>query len=173
MGMQQLMLLASCVYAVVLVIVTYFTRPKRRRFLGALAGGLAVAAVGVGIEIVCQSLGFWHYPSTAHRTGPLAMYPVIVLMWAIYSLIGWRFMRRFRWRGWAMFLAAVTVAGTLRDYFVAGQAFGVIGLAPGFTTVLVDAVCWAGLTAFAQGVMRLSAGPAASDPLARWPWESA
>ena len=48
-----------------------------------------------------------------------------------------------------------------------------IALAPGLTTILVDVVCWAGLTALAQGVMRLVAGRAAADRLARRPWESA
>lgn len=171
MGTRQLMLLAFVVYAAGLSAVTLLTRPQCRRFLGALSGGLAVAVVGVGIEIVCQSLGYWHYPSTQQRTGPLAMYPVLVLMFAGYSLIGWRLMRRFGGRGWAAFLAAVTAVGVHRDYFVAGQKFGVIALAPGFTTALIDAMCWAGLTALAYGVMRLAAGPATSDFLTRWPWE--
>jgi hypothetical protein len=170
-GTQLSMLVAACVYTAVLAVVTYFTRPTRRRFLGALAGGLAVAVVGIGIEVACQSLWFWHYASTDERTGPLAMYPVIVLMWTIYSHVGWRIMRRFSWRGWAMFLAAVTVLGTFRDYRIADQALGIIALAPGYATVVVDAVCWAGLTALAQAVMRLIAGPAASDTLAKWPWE--
>jgi len=134
-----------------------------------LAGGLAVAVVGVGVEVVCQTLRLWRYHSTEQRYGPLLMYPVLVLMWAVYSLIGWRVMRRFGWRGQAVFLSAVTVLGTLRDYLEAGQALRLIALAPGITTVLVDAVCWAGLTALAQGVMRLVAGPSASDSLARRP----
>jgi len=165
----QILLLVACVYLAGLAVVTYFTRATRRRFLGALAGGLAVAVVGVGVEVLFQTLGFWHYPSAEQPYGPLLMYPVIVLMWAGYSLIGWRVMRRFGWRGQVMFLAAVTVLGTLRDYLVAGQALGFITLAPGIATVLVDAVCWAGLTALAQGVMRLVAGPAAADRLARRP----
>ena len=169
----QILLLATCVYLAGLAGVTYFTRATQRRFLGALAGGLAVAVVGVGVEILFQTLGFWHYPSAEQPYGPLLMYPVVVLMWAGYSLIGWRMMRRFGWRGQVVFLVAVTVLGTLRDYLVAGQALGFIALAPGIATVLVDAVCWAGLTALAQGVMRLLAGPAAADRLARRPWESA
>jgi hypothetical protein len=47
-----------------------------------------------------------------------------------------------------------------------------IDLTPGLTTVVVDIVCWAGLTVLAQGVMRLVAGPAAADRLARRPRES-
>jgi hypothetical protein len=169
----QILLLGACVYLAGLAVVTYFTRATRRRFFGALAGGLAVAVVGVGVEVLFQTLGFWRYQSAEQPYGPVLMYPVLVLMWAGYSLIGWRVMRRFGWRGQVVFLAAVMALGTLRDYLVAGQALGFIALAPGIATVLVDAVCWAGLTALAQGVMRLVAGPAAADRLARRPWEVA
>ena len=133
---------------------------------------MAVAVVGFGVEVLCQAYGFWRYPSDDTGRGPLLMYPLLVLNWAVLSLIGWRVMRRFGWRGEIVFLAVVTVQGTLRDYFEAGQALGLIVLAPGLTTVLVDVVCWAGLTALAQGVMRLVAGPAAADRLVRRPWEA-
>jgi hypothetical protein len=97
------------------------------------------------------------------------MYPAVVLMWATLSLIGWRIIRRFGWRGEAVFLVAIAVVGTIRDYKVAEQATGFIVLAPGIATVLVDLVAWSGLTAFAQGIMRLIAGPAGADRLARLP----
>jgi hypothetical protein len=167
--MQQLLLAATCVYIVAMVVTVYFTRATARRLVGALAGGGAVAVVGVGVELLCQSLGFWRYPSTDARYGPPLRYPLLVLVFAILALIGWRVSRRFGWRGQAFFLAVVTVVGTLRDYLVAGEALGAIALAPGFVTVLVDAVCWAGLTALAQAVMRLVAGPARGDRLARRP----
>jgi len=144
MTMKQLLLLASCVYFTFFVASVYFTRATARRVLGAVAGGVAVAVVGVAVEALCQSLGFWRYPSDDTGYGPALMYPVLVLMFAVLALIGWRVMRRFGWRGEVVFLAAVTVLGALRDYLVAGQALGLIALAPGIATVLVDAVCWAG-----------------------------
>lgn len=171
--MRQILLLATGVYITVLTVVTYFSRATRLRFLGALAGGLAVAVVGVGVEALAHTMGWWQYPSVETSYGPLLMYPVIILAWAIYSLIGWRVMRRFGWRGQVVFLAAVTLQGILRDYVEVGQVLGFIVLAPGIATVLVDAVCWAGLTAIAQEVMRLVAGPAAADRLARRPCEPA
>ena len=69
-----------------------------------------------------------------------------------------------------MFLAVVTVFGTLRDFVIAWQMPDVIALSPGIATVLVDIVLWFGLTALAQGVMRLVAGPAAADRLAHRRW---
>ena len=46
MTMQQIFLLASCVYLAVLVAAVYFTRATTRRVLGAAVGGLAVAVIG-------------------------------------------------------------------------------------------------------------------------------
>jgi len=172
MNAQELLLLATCIYLVLLTATTFFTRATRRRFLGALAGGLAVAVIGVGVEVLFQTLGFWHYPSADQPYGPPLMYPLIVVMLAMLALLGWRVMRRFGWRGQAVFLIAIVVVGTLRDYLVAGQALGFIVFAPGPLTVLVDAACWAGTTALAQAVMRLVAGPADSDRLAQRPWEN-
>jgi hypothetical protein len=173
MPMQQLLHVATCVYVALLVATVYFTRATTRRTLGAIAGGVAVAVVGFGVEVVCQAFGFWRYPSDDSGHGPLLMYPLLVLVWAVLSLIGWRVMRRFGWRGEAVFLAAVALQGTLRDYFEAGQMLGQIDFAPGLTTILVDVVCWVGLTALAQGVMRLISGPAAGDRLVRRPWDAA
>jgi hypothetical protein len=62
--MQQLLALAACVYLVVFALTIYFTRATACRVLGAAAGGVAVAVVGFGVELLCQALGFWHYPRT-------------------------------------------------------------------------------------------------------------
>ncbi|HEV8067617.1 MAG TPA: hypothetical protein VGP76_07760 [Planctomycetaceae bacterium] len=169
MKIQQLVVLASCVYLAALVATVYFARATTRRVLGAVAGGLAVAVVGFGVEVVCQALGFWRYPSEDTGYGPLPMYPLLVLAWGVLSLIGWRVIRRFGWRGEVVFLAVVAAQGTLRDYIEAGQALGVIAFAPGIGTLLLDVFLWGALTALAQGVMRLVAGPAAADPLSRPP----
>src|SRR5215471_9472800 len=173
MSPQELLLVGAGVHLVYLCAAVYFTRATARRVLGALVGGVAVAAVGYGVELACQALGLWYYPSDDTGRGPLLMYPSLAFLWATLALIGWRVVRRFGWRGEVVFLAAVALLGTLRDYFVAGQALGGIVLAPGATTVLVEIVCWAGQTALTQALMWLVAGPAAADRLARRRWESA
>ena len=173
MSPQQVLLVGIGVHLVYLCAAIYFTRATARRALGAMAGGVVVAAVGFGVELACQALGLWHYPSDDTGRGPLLMYPALALLWATLALIGWRVMRRYGWRGEVAFLAAVALLGTLRDYFVAGQALGMISLAPGVTTVLVELVCWAGQTALAQAVMWPVAGPAGADRLARRPCEQA
>ena len=171
MSPQQVLLVGIGVHFVYLCAAIYFTRATARRALGAVAGGVVVAAVGFGVELACQALGLWHYPSDDTGRGPLLMYPALALLWATLALIGWRVVRRFGWRGEAVFLAAVAVLGTLRDY--AGQALGTISLAPGVTTVLVELVYWACQTALAQAVMWPVAGPAGADRLAPRPWEQA
>jgi len=173
MSPQQLLLVGMGVYLAYLCAAVHFTRASVRRVLGALVGGVVVAVFGFGVELVCQALGQWHYPSDDTGRGPLLMYPSLALLWATLALIGWRVMRRYGWRGEAVFLASVALLGTLRDYFVAGQALGAIVLAPGVTTVLVEIVCWGGQTAMAQALMWSVAGPAGADLLARRPWEQA
>ena len=130
-------------------------------------GGIAVAGVGVGIENLAHTLGWWRYPFVETPGGPPLMYPVVALLFAALALIGWRITRRFGSRGQAAFLIAVTLLGTLRDYRVAAWLPEFIVFAPGIETVLIDAACWGGLLAFAQAVMRLVVGPVKSDPLAR------
>jgi hypothetical protein len=101
------------------------------------------------------------------------MYPAVVLLFAALALIGWRVTRRFGWRGQVVFLVALAVLGTLRDYQWAARLPELIVFAPGVSTVFVDAACWAGLAGLAQAVMRWVAGPAGSDPLARRPGKPA
>lgn len=173
MTSQQLILLATAVYAVLLAVTIYFTRATVRRALVALAGGAVVAVAGFGVEVICQALGLWRYPSDDTGYGPLVMYPVLVLIFAFLSLIGWRIIRRFGWRGEVVFLAVISVLGTVRDYKVAEHLPAVIAFSPGIVTVVVDLLAWSGLTALAQGVMRLVAGPATADRLVRRPWEAA
>jgi hypothetical protein len=98
MTTQRLILIgASCVYAGLLVATAYFTRATVRRVAGALSGGVAVGVVGVGIEILAHTLGWWRYPSVQTSYGPPLLYPAVVLLFAALALIGWRVTRRFGW----------------------------------------------------------------------------
>ena len=166
---QSILIAANGVYLVGLVATVYFTRATARRVAGAFMGGIAVGVVGVGLESLAHSAGWWRYPSVETPYGPPLMYPALVLLWAGFALVGWRVTRRFGWRGQAAFLGAATILGTLRDYGVAAWLLGFIVFAPGIGPVLADAACWAGTVALAQLVMRLVAGPVRGDPLARRP----
>jgi hypothetical protein len=172
MTIYQAIYIAIGVYLMLLAVTTYFARPTKRRFLGALAGGIAVAVVGVGIESLFHTLGFWHYPSVEEPYGPVALYPLVVVVFTMLALIGWRVMRRFGWPGWITFIAVLTTLGVLRDFLIAEQVLGIIVLARGIGTVLVDAAIWIGTVALAQAVMRLVAGPAVADRLGRPAWSA-
>jgi hypothetical protein len=158
--MTQILILASCVYLSLLVATIYFSRATTRRVVGALAGGGAVAVVGAGVEALAHALGWWKYPSDDTPIGPVAMYPALVVLVAFLALIGWVITRRFGWLGTAVFLGALAVVGTLRDYLLAGKLMGLIVFAPGALIAIIDGFLWAGLTALAIAVMRLISGPA-------------
>ena len=163
---QRLILIAaSGVYLAVLVAIAYFTRATRKRITGAFLGGLAVAIVGPGVEFLAHKLGWWHYPFVNTPYGPPLIYPAVVLMFATLALIGWRVTRRFGWRGQVAFLVVVAILGTVRDYRVAAALPDFIVFGPGIGTAFIDSMCWAGLTALAQGMMRMVAGPAGGDPI--------
>jgi hypothetical protein len=164
---QWILIVAGCVYAVVLVATAWFTRANLRRIAGALLGGIAVAIVGIGIERLAHTFGWWRYPWLDTSYGPPLIYPVAVFMFAAIALVGWRITRRFGSRGQMVFLVVLTIGGTLRDYFWGGRRPDLIVFAPGVGTVLVDAACWVGLAIIAQAVMRWVAGSAKSDPFVR------
>jgi hypothetical protein len=166
MTMTPILVGAACIYTVLFIATVYVTRAKRRRALGALAGGSVVALVGPGVEALAHYFGWWRYTSDDTPIGPPVMYAVIVPMFAMLALIGWRVTRRFGSRGQAVYLVVLAITGALRDYVSAGQLLQVIAFAPGMFVALTDAVIWAALTALAQAAMRLVAGPAENDPLA-------
>src|SRR4051812_4570885 len=90
MTIYQAIYIAIGVYLTLLAVTTYFARPTRRRFLGALAGGVAVAVVGVGIESLFHNLGFWHYPSVGEPYGPVALFPLLGGGFSMAALFGRR-----------------------------------------------------------------------------------
>jgi hypothetical protein len=164
--MTLILILAWCVYGSLLVAAIYFTRATRRRVLGALAGGCAVALVGAGVEGLAHARGWWRYTSDDTPVGPVAMYPLIAVAFSFLALIGWRVVRRFGSLGLSVFLAILAIVGTLRDYFIAGSLMGLVVFAPGVALAITDALLWAGLTALAISVMRAVSGPSRNDRLA-------
>ena len=147
----------------------YFTRATPRRVAGALAGGLGFGAANLAWDVVAYHTGWWHYPFTTAPYAPLLLYLADGLFYgSAVGLLGWRVTRRFGTRGLLVFLALFTLYGTLRDFDGAAathHAYIIFGA--GVLPVLADAASWLGDQALAQWLMRLVAGPAASDALAR------
>jgi hypothetical protein len=71
----QFFIVGFCVYLVVLVTTVYFTRATARRFVGSLAGGAALVVLGVGVENLAHTLGWWSYPGVRTPYGTPLIYP--------------------------------------------------------------------------------------------------
>jgi hypothetical protein len=67
---------------------------------------------------------------------------------------------------------SLAVIGPLRDQWIMGRYPEWGSYAPGIAPVLAISVSYVVLVLVGHGVMRLVAGPAREDRLARRPWES-
>jgi hypothetical protein len=163
----QQIILFSCAYLIELVAVIYFTRATARRVLGAMAGGAAAGLFGVGAIALCESLGWWWVPYA-----PTPYFLALFYLGASISLtpiypVTWRIARRFGWRGLAVFTGIVTIIGAPRDYFIAAMFPKWMVFAPGVAPILADSATYFGIVIVGHAVMRLIAGPAREDRLAR------
>jgi|SRR5215469_16187031 len=169
---DQLALLSLALETALALLVIYFTKASLRRVGAALLGGVAGGLLNVVADLLAYSLGLWHYASTHPAYASLWFYVTAALGYgAVASLIGWRIDRRFGGRGVLIFLACMVAYGLLRDFLGTAAAnasgFHLLVLTPGPLTVLADALCWVGCVGIALLVMRLFAGPATADRLAR------
>src|SRR6266850_4388940 len=165
----QQIILWTFAYLIELGAVIYFTRATARRVVAALVGGAAAGLLGLGAIGICEALGWWRVPfaSTPYFL-PLFYLGLSISLTPIY-LVTWRLARRFGWRGLAVFLCVVAVIGPPRDYLIAAMFPKWMVFAPGVTPILADAATYVGLVALGHAVMRLIAGPASKDQLARQP----
>src|SRR5438132_9133924 len=164
MTTQQIILI-SCLYLVELVVVVYFTRATSRRILGALAGGAAVGCFGMGAIALGNALELWRVP-IARTPYFLALFylGLSISVTPIY-LVTWRLVRRFGWRGFAVFICIVAIIGPPRDYLFAATFPAWMVFAPGVAPILADAATYVGIVALGHFVMRLIAGPSRAERL--------
>ena len=168
---RQQIILWACAYLIELVTVSYFTRATTRRVVGALVGGAAAGLLALGAIALCEALGWWRIPFTSTSYFlPLFYLGLSISLTPIY-LVTWRLARRFGWRGLAVFIGIVTVIGPPRDYLIAAMFPKWMVFARGVAPILADGATYAGIVALGHAVMRLIAGPASEDRLARQPIE--
>lgn len=151
-------------YLLEFVIVIFFTRATQRRVGGALAGGVVVSAMALGMIAVCEAVGWWRVPLAST---PFLLFIGLTISCSPIYLVTWRIARRFAWRGLAIFFAAVMVIGPPRDYLIAAKYPQWMVFLPGVAPILADAVAYAGIVVVGHAVMRLVAGPSGADRLAR------
>lgn len=170
MTTQQLYLFNG-IYLVVLVVVAVLTRATARRIAGALAGGAAFGVVALRIIAFGEEVGWWHMAITWEPYF-IALLLIDFALCAFIYLITWRVARRFGSGGLAVVVVVSAVIGPVRDYWYMARfpEWGAYG--PGVAPVLAIAATYAVMVLLGHGVMRLIAGPAREDRLARRPWES-
>lgn len=164
---RQQIILWACGYLIELVGVVYFTRATTKRVLGALIGGASAGLLGLGAIALCEALDWWRIPfaSTPYFL-PLFYLGLSISLAPIY-LVTWRVARRFRWRGLAVFLCVVAVIGPPRDYLIVAMFPKWMIFGPGVAPILADAGTYVGMVLVGHAVMRLIAGSAGKDELAR------
>ena len=171
MTTQQLYLF-DCLYLAVLIAVAFFTRATARRITGALAGGVAFGVVALGIIALGEEVGWWHMAITWEPYFLTVLW-IDFALGAFVFLITWRIARRFGWRGLAVVVVVAAIIGPPRDYWYMERfpEWGAYG--PGIAPVLAISATYVLMVVLGHGVMRLIAGPAREDRLARRPWEAA
>src|SRR5215472_9054070 len=170
--LDQIALLSLAPVTALAGLLIYFTRARLWRVSGALLGGIAGGLLNVVADLLAFALGWWHYASTHPAYAPPWFYVTAALAYgAVFSLLGWRIDRRFGRRGLLIFLACIAIYGPLRDYLgtaaASASGFHLLVITPAPLAVLADALCWVGCVGLALLVMRLFAGPARADQLAR------
>jgi hypothetical protein len=164
------LIFVTCAYLVELLAVVYFTRATSRRIVGALAGGAAVGCFGMGVVALGNASGLWRVPIATTPYFLTLFYLGFVVSASPIYLITWRLARRFGGRGLAVFVGIVAIIGPPRDYLFAAIFPEWMVFAPGVAPVLADAVAYIGIVVIGHAVMRLIAGLAHEDRLARRPW---
>jgi hypothetical protein len=172
MTTQQLHLFNG-LYLVALVAVAVLTRATTRRIAGALAGGTALGVVVLAIIAIGEEFRWWRMTITWEPYFLTLFLIDCVLSGAALYLITWRIARRFGGRGLLVVVVILAVLGPVRDYQYMARfpEWGAYG--PGIAPVLAIAATYVIMVVLGQSVMRLVAGPAREDRLARRPWEAA
>jgi hypothetical protein len=166
-NMMWLLILSSLIYLASLGAVAYFARPGKRRMAGALGGGVAAGLSLPLLLALAGAEGWWQCPFLKLPYAPLVTFVGFSVSYATIALAVWRIERRFGWRGAACSLAAACVLGPPRDYAIASRYPELMVFGPGAAPIAGNAFVYFVTVALTLAVMRLIAGPAATDRLAR------
>ena len=167
---SQALLIGFIVAPTLFALCAYFTRASARRIAGALVG---VAAYGVLNYVWDQAAflyGWWSYPAwLGTGRAPLTLYALAGIAGGACSLIGWRIVRRWGWKGFVGYLLFWAVYAVVHDYggskaFASSQLM-VFG--PGLTPIIADMLWFVTGNAAPLLAIRIVGGPANADPLAR------
>jgi len=154
-------------YLAAFVAVTYLTRAKVRRILGALAAGAVFGLVALLALALGEAQGWWRVPQGGSAHFQLLLWVGFAISAGPTYLILWRVVRRFGGRGLAVCIVVSMIIGPPRDYWITAMFPAWMTFAPGIAPILADAAIYALLVVVGHVVMRLVVGPAQGDSLAR------
>jgi hypothetical protein len=167
MTAQQIHLF-NCLYLAILVVVAIVTRATAWRITGALAGAGAMYPVGLAIVALGERVRWWHW-EFPWEPNFLTALGINCALCAFVFLITWRIARRFGGRGLAVLAVVAAVMGPIRDKSFVERFPEWGSFAPGVAPVLAISVTYILSGIVGHGVMRIVAGPASEDRLARRP----
>lgn len=146
----------------------YFTRATLRRARGALVGGVALATGSLAKYWIADSVGWWHIsPERIPVHSIPAMYITAALAGGMLLLIIWRVIRRLGPRSEIPLILFMGLATPLRERMWMTALLDVMTVDPGINPYLGDAALWTIVWALGVMTMKLIAGPAGADRLAR------
>jgi hypothetical protein len=156
------------IYAVAIPLVARLVRATRRRLVGALVGGVAIAAAAMPLLDLGGRLGWWTI-----RLVPPANDALVFLSFAtaapVFPLISWRVARRWGGAGLAAMTALAALLGPPRDAAWVAMFPEWMSYGPGPAPYLAVAAFYAGAVVIGHAAMTAVAGPSAPDPLADRP----
>jgi serine/threonine protein kinase len=148
-------------------VAAYLTRAVFLRAMGSLAGGAVLMVAWMFKLRIDYAMGWWRsaFPETPD---PLMLFSLPVLfVGAVLFLASWRVSRRFGWAGQVVMLLIAPIGLAVRDRIWWEYLMRMMVSTPGIRPLLADAALLGVGLALGHAVMRLIAGPARKDPLAR------
>lgn len=150
----------------------YLTRAMPLRVAGALAGGAVLSAAALIKLRIDYSMGWWR-SRLAENPDPLSlfsqpeMFLIVMFAGAAGLLAMWRVSRRFGRMGLTVFVAVVSAGTPFRERIYYDRFMHMMNVSWGLYPLAADGALWAVAFALGYAVMRLIAGPARNDRLAR------
>jgi hypothetical protein len=155
---------ATYIGLALLVGAAYVSRARALRVASSVVGGLLFS---VFVTVLPISMRWRRFVALERSTlALLLLYTIGVLIGAALALIGWRIARRFGWRGLAAFVTVVSIGFPLRERLYLSAAHLMV-VVPGFRPWIANTLSYACGLLVSHAVMRLMAGPARDDRLAR------
>jgi tRNA A-37 threonylcarbamoyl transferase component Bud32 len=152
-------------------VAAYFTRAGFRRAVSSVAGGVVFSCCWLMKLKIDFALGWWR--SAFPEVDPFQLFSlplvflIVALTGATLLLISWRVSRRFGWPAQFAMILIVPLCLAVRDRIWWEGAMRMMVNTPEILPLLADAGLLAIAFSLGYALMRLSAGPARSDVLAR------